>query len=245
MSRRSTSNSLPRLTGGLFAPITDQILLLEGLPEDLAKSFCELELGRRPAANLELLEVAGPLQSQLDALLPIRSPLPNRWLFVPTNREGITAVFNNAPHPGAGAATGQLSWLAKEAVGLRFDVAAPQGSPEYNLYWRPFGTGRPRRCLRFLHDGDRYTLQEDGEPWPFEDLAAYRKRGRHKLTAAMLHEYVKELGLAWVWDEQNYAPDKTGILVTSDFDNSNFTDIPFDTFHDRWESILAGGKGLL
>lgn len=204
-----------------------------------------LETRDHPESAIEVREVTGALRSQLADLLPIRSPLPNRWLFVPTNRDGVTAVFNNAPHPGAGAATSQLSWLAKETDGLRFDVAAPQGSPEYNLYWRPFGTGRPHRCLRFFHDGDRYTLQEDGEPWPFEDLAAYRKRGRNKLTAAMLHRYVDKLGLSWVWDEQNYAPDKTGILVTSDFDNPNFTDIPFDVFHDRWESILAGGKGLL
>lgn len=231
-----------RLTNGDFAPLTDDLLLIEGDAELLADEFVQCELTDYPESRIVAKQFHGQLRDGLRCLLPLRWPLPNHWLFLPTTQANWTAVFHNTPNPGSGGAIGQLG------VGLLLDkdrdsiyISATRGAAAYELN---ISMNTRTRDIRLLHDGDSYKLQESGVPFEFEDLASYKKRGRAKLTSNMIYGYVRKLELDWVWDEHNYAPDGMGWLVTSDFTNKNFMDIPFEQRHAEWNEFLASGEGL-
>jgi hypothetical protein len=236
----SPDTTYPLVANGRAAPVTDQVLLVASSAESLAQEFRALEQGVHPEADITIEVVTGALESQLEMLYPLREPLANRWLFVPA-RGNWTAIFHNCPHPGEGVAEGKLSRLVNGPNATpSFEVSCRKGAPSYELTV----DGVRGRNIRLVYDGDKFWFFSHGEPFAFEDLNSYKKRGRAKLTSEMMYRYVSELGFDWIWDERNYAPEGVGFLVSSDFDNENFCDIPFDAAKAEWEAFLASGEGL-
>ena len=53
-----------------------------------------------------------------------------------------------------------------------------------------------RRCIAASNDGGRWVFDQSGEPYEFENLAAYKsKRKRERFTRELLLEYLRHFGI--------------------------------------------------
>jgi hypothetical protein len=66
------------------------------------------------------------------------------------------------------------------------EVFAPDGEPPL----------LSRRTIAAANDGGEWVFETTGEPYPFEHVAAYQNRRKgDRFTCAMLHDYLRELGV--------------------------------------------------
>jgi hypothetical protein len=226
-NRPGYSSSVRLLLADRFAPITNEIGFLECNRERVVSFFVGWQdsvvlpaTGRTAVVR----GVSGNLETVLAALLPLTTPRPIRYLFVPTQSEW-TAYFNNFR---LGTDNSPTSHMARSlgCRGLRI-VATPhtmrkQGA-EHRGRWgatmleiyapREVKIHNTLRALYAANDGGRWVFGADGEVQPFEHVAAYAQaRIRDRFTPEMLRDYCEALGVR-PFDDSFYMPDGAATLL--------------------------------
>ncbi|MBN1205962.1 MAG: hypothetical protein JXB05_13680, partial [Myxococcaceae bacterium] len=83
---------------------------------------------------------------------------------------------------------------------VMLDVFGPEQPGKLNNYVR---------ALEVANDGGRWVFEQEGEPFPFEQLEQYQaRRVRDRFTFEMLKDYLRHLGLA-PFEEDFYLPPGT------------------------------------
>lgn len=113
-----------------------------------------------------------------------------------------TALLTDGP---LGTDVGMLPSLAARELDC-VAIRATAVDPESNRFgavvlevFDPLSSGDLLRCRRTISaadDGGRWVFNQVGVPFEFEDLGAYgRRRIRDRFTPAMLHDYLRSLGV--------------------------------------------------
>ncbi len=208
------------LLDGRLAPITSTIGFLEAPAAEAAAAFLDWYRGIHEPLGRRLTErrVGGGLEPALLSLLPLVSVLRTKHLFVPTASPWC-AFFDNG-HRGTDAFS-VMSWLAQRlgCRGRRVTAVPDTIEGEYKgargeygaVVLEVYGPERThflnyQRSIGAVHDGDRWSFDAGGTPFPFEETERYRaRRVRDRFTFDMLERYLRKLGLS-AFDEDFYLP---------------------------------------
>lgn len=202
-----------------FAPITSTIGFLATDLQNAVASFVRWQepIQAPRGVSLTTREIAGDLPSAVSALAPLTSVEARRFLFVPTAGPWVAYLDNG--HRGTDA-TGPMAYLAR-TVGCRAlrVVAVPHHEPRQEAgQWRGrygatildvFGAdvknhANTIRSITMMNDGGKWTFEELGEPFPFEDREAYKaRRVRDRFPVELLARYARQLGVE-PFDERFY-----------------------------------------
>jgi hypothetical protein len=194
-----------------------------GLPNtELGRTSCEIGLFHRPADDIaEWIVERYRLGSVTHGTRPLRRLPPRTAVLREVTRDlspmihpadprhhvlfetdGWTGLMNNSI---GGTDTGLLLARAARDLGCR-TIRAVDSPPELTPYpavmleVRDPSDSEPgwedRRVLVAADDGGRRVFDNRGDPFPFEDVAAYRKRRvMDRFTSPMLHHHLHELGV--------------------------------------------------
>ncbi len=202
-----------------LSPITKEIGFLE---IDIHTSVNTFTNWMNPIENsrnntLKKRLVSGCLEEVLKTLLPLTSVEPRRYLFIPTDNNGI-AFFDNG-HQGTDV-TSKVMVLVRMIKCQGYRILAVPNTIQRNKSARgryggimfevfapdPNLTLNYKRAINVANDGGRWIFDQSGEPFSFEDIESYKKRRiKDRFTFEMLKEYCAHLGLR-PFDEDFYLP---------------------------------------
>ncbi len=204
-----------------WAPVTSEMGFLELGAERAAQAFATWhgELMTPRGITVELLPVAGRLEQALSSLLPLSGGETQRRLFIPT-RSAWTAYVSNQ-WTGTDAASPMSTMARRLSIRCLRVVAVPhtlrkhQGGRYGAVMLDMFGPEQPGklnnyvRAVEVANDGGRWVFDQEGEPFPFEQVEQYQaRRVRDRFTFDMLKDYLRHLGLA-PFEEDFYLPPGT------------------------------------
>jgi hypothetical protein len=185
-------------------PVTGDLGLIRAPVAEVAAAFATWQggLGHAHAAHQ-----AESLAEALDRLPPLSTEL-RRVLFLPTRSDWTiflrSGINGSDPFAPMSCLAGTMGVLA-----LRVCARGPEATWPASIleaYAPPSLGGTPplgyRRRVVAMNDGGRWIFEAAGEPFPFEDLAAYRRpRKRERFTTDMLVRYLEALGARPFADE--------------------------------------------
>lgn len=203
-----------------WAPVTSTMGFIELGAEQAARAFATWQSGLMTPRGItvEVLPVSGTLEQVLSSLLPLTSGETQRHLFIPT-RSAWTAYVENG-WTGTDAASPMRSMARRLSIRCLRVVAVPHtlrgNQGRYGAVMLDvFGPEQPGkihnyvRALGASNDGGRWVFDEEGEPFPFEQVEQYQaRRVRDRFTFDMLRDYLRHLGLA-PFEEDFYLPPGT------------------------------------
>ncbi|MBN1208817.1 MAG: hypothetical protein JXB05_28420 [Myxococcaceae bacterium] len=199
-----------------WAPVTEEMGFLELGAEQAAQAFANwhkgLEISR--GFTIEVLPVAGTLEQVLSRLLPLSGG--ERRLFIPTRSAWTAYVDNQWTGTDAASPMSYMArWLSIRCLRV---VAVPhtrrknQGVRYGAVMLDVFGPKQPGklnnyvRALEVANDGGHWVFEQEGEPFPFEQVERYQaRRVRDRFTFEMLKDYLRHLGLT-PFEEDFYMP---------------------------------------
>ena len=201
-----------------WAPVTSTMGFLELGAEQAAQAFAtwEREVMTPRGITVEVLPVSGTLEQVLSSLLPLTSGETQRELFIPT-RSAWTAYVENG-WTGTDAAS-PMSYMARRlsirclrVVAVPHTLGKHQGGRYGGVMLDVFGPEQPGKLTNYVravevaNDGGRWVFEQEGEPFPFEQVEKYQaRRVRDRFTFEMLKDYLRHLGLA-PFEEDFYMP---------------------------------------
>jgi hypothetical protein len=210
-----------------LAPVTEEVGFVETGVHTLTNWFERWEQSNQNERGVRITrrDVVGSLAELLRSLEPLTSVERRRFLFLPTAGPW-TAYFDNG-WQGTDAAI--LSHVAIElrcrairvvAVPDSMGLDAPKskrgryGATTLEVYGpEEIDFANELRTISSTNDGDRWVFVQSGEPFPFEDRAAYRARNvRDRFPLDLLKRYLEALGVR-AFDEAFYAPEHRGVLI--------------------------------
>lgn len=151
--------------------------------------------------GLEAAECPEKFGDALNALCPRTAPIVTKYLFWPLN-ESWTLYFDNGVNgTDAGPPSVLSSRLGVDAVRVVMtDEAVRPESGQLTQYratiFEYYAKGIERRHVFVANDGGKWKFGESGEPFAFENIAAYKVRSiKERFTNPMLLDYLKELGV--------------------------------------------------
>lgn len=208
-----------RLLEGNWGPITQAVGLLRTTPENAVASFMDWKrpLVAEYRATIDCREVAGNLDELFAGLLPLQSPQPDRYLFLPTANTEWTAVYDNdkmgsEPHSLTAALHRRFGFETIEVISIPHTITSDKMRGRYGCIALIYHHAGGERWVRAMNDG-RWHFGTTGDPLPFEDLQAYqRPRHRDRFTHDMLADYLAALDLH-PFDVDFYAPGGVGTIV--------------------------------
>ncbi|MFT3917550.1 MAG: hypothetical protein QM704_26725 [Anaeromyxobacteraceae bacterium] len=216
-TREGAGDGQPDLLEGAFRPTTEGIGFIAAPHRAVADAFvawqAPIQAGRTQPVRLRTAPIEGSLRSALQALAPLTSVEPRRFLFAPTTCEWTVYFENRWPAPDAYAVPTRLGELLGVPV-VRF-VCAHQGPrTKFGAYvLERFGPG-PRRTVSLVNDGGRWGFDEIGSPLPFEDAERYRaRRPTDRFDAALLVRYAGILGIRALEHDFYFPAGTAGVLV--------------------------------
>ncbi|KFE68728.1 hypothetical protein [Hyalangium minutum] len=200
-----------------WAPVTSTMGFLELGAEQAAQAFAtwEREVMTPRGITVEVLPVSGTLEQVLSSLLPLNGGETQRHLFIPT-RSAWTA-YVSSQWTGTDAASPMRSMARRLSIRCLRVVAVPHtlrgDQGRYGAVMLDvFGPEQPGkihnyvRALSASNDGGRWVFDQEGEPFPFEQVEKYQERRvRDRFTFEMLKDYLRHLGLA-PFEEDFYMP---------------------------------------
>ncbi|WP_224368738.1 hypothetical protein [Hyalangium versicolor] len=199
-----------------WAPVTSTMGFLELGAEQAAQAFATWQRGLATSRGftIEVLPVTGTLEQVLSRLLPLSGG--ERCLFIPT-RSAWTAYVDNQ-WTGTDAASPMRYMARRLSIRCLRVVAVPhaqrknQGVRYGAVMLDVFGPEQPGklhnyvRALEVANDGGRWVFEQEGEPFPFEQVEQYQaRRVRDRFTFEMLKDYLRHLGLS-PFEEDFYMP---------------------------------------
>jgi hypothetical protein len=203
-----------------WAPVTSTLGFLELGVEQAAQAFAawHREVMTPRGITVEVLPVTGTLEQALSRLLPLTSGERRRHLFIPT-RSAWTAYVADQ-WTGTDAASPMSTMARRLGIRCLRVVAVPHtlrgdrgryGAVMLDVYG-PKQPGKLHNYVRALgasNDGGRWVFDQEGEPFPFEQVEKYQERRvRDRFTFEMLKDYLRHLGLA-PFEEDFYVPPST------------------------------------
>ena len=211
------------LLGGAWAPVTGTINFVN-LPLNEAAEEWRIWSQVRPTegtASVGVTEHSGTLPELLDKLLPL-SDWPRRRLLIETENKDWTAVFANCKRdPNLEVALKNHFSEVRGVTTVKVEDEPRSIKRIPNARSRGLWGSRGltvydkdglRRWLS-LRNFEPWRFDQNGEPYPFEDLDRYNARKTpDRFTHDMLVEYCLQLGLR-PFDESFYAPNGRGIVV--------------------------------
>jgi hypothetical protein len=204
-----------------WAPVTSTMGFLELGAEQAAQAFATWQRGLPTSRGftVEVLPVSGTLEQALSGLLPLSGGERLRHLFIPT-RSAWTAYVDNQ-WTGTDAASAMSVMARRLSIRCLRVVAVPhtqrknQGVRYGAVMLDVFGPKQPGkihnyvRALEVANDGGHWVFEQEGEPFPFEQVERYQaRRVRDRFTFEMLKDYLRHLGLA-PFEEDFYLPPGT------------------------------------
>jgi hypothetical protein len=201
-----------------WAPVTSTMGFLELGAEQAAQAFAtwHRELMTPRGISVEVLPVTGTLEQALSSLLPLTSGETQRHLFIPTHSAWTAYVENG--WTGTDAASPMRVMARRLGIRCLRVVAVPhtlrkhQGGRYGAVMLDVYGPKQPGklhnyvRALGASNDGGRWVFDQEGEPFPFEQVERYQaRRVRDRFTFEMLKDYLRHLGLA-PFEEDFYMP---------------------------------------
>lgn len=143
----------------------------------------------------------GMLGDALNTLLPRTAPIVTRYLFWPVD-ENWTLYFDNGMNgTDAGPPAVLSARLGVDSMRVvmsdgEVNTVTGQVTRYPATILEYYVTGIERRHIFVANDGGKWKFGESGDPFPFENVAAYRVRSiKDRFTNAMLLAYLKELGV--------------------------------------------------
>ena len=200
-----------------WAPVTSEMGFLELGAEQAAQAFAtwEREVMTPRGITVEVLPVSGTLEQVLSSLLPLTSGERRRRLFIPTRSAWTAYVADqwtgtDAASPMSVMAR-MLSIRCLRVVAVPHTLRGDQG--RYGAVMLDvFGPEQPGkltnyvRALEVANDGGHWVFEQEGEPFPFEQVERYQaRRVRDRFTFEMLKDSLRHLGLE-PFEEHFYLP---------------------------------------
>jgi hypothetical protein len=180
-------------------PVTHDLGLIRAALPDVVRELAAWQSSIAIARTLRTLTTS--FAAALEALAPL-SQDKRRTLLVQTTSDW-TAYFQNGiagsdPFPVMSLLAERMQVLSMRVRSTPPDAAFP--ATIWEVYAPPSQGGAPRlhyrRSLHAANDGGRWTFGQTGEPFAFEDLAAYeRPRKRDRFTCEMLQGYLAHFGV--------------------------------------------------
>lgn len=144
---------------------------------------------------------SGTIVGALRGLLPRTSPIATKYLFWPVG-QGWTLFFDNGVSGTDAGAPSVLSArvhsnairvvMSQEIVDAVTKKISQYGATIFEYH----ADGIERRHVFAANDGGKWKFGQAGNPFEFEDVAAYNERSIQKrFTPAMLLAYLKALGV--------------------------------------------------
>lgn len=210
-----------------FAPTTSTIGFLNTSVTSAVRAYRDwMEPNLRPVRGRYIEEtVTGDLSDVLARLPPLCTPVPMKFLFVPTAADW-TAFFDNGK--SGTYAVGPVCLLAGR-IGCR--GVSVTSVPNTKIRGSEHGTkgryganmlevfrpdGSHLRTISSANDGGKWRFDQIGAPFEFEDASYYGRRAvKDRFTNELLQEYARRLGLD-IFDEHFYASNsgEHAILLT-------------------------------
>ncbi|MFL5346800.1 MAG: hypothetical protein ACJ8AT_18620 [Hyalangium sp.] len=204
-----------------WAPVTSEMGFLELGAEQAAQAFATWQEGLMTprGISVEVLPISGSLEQVLSSLLPLTSGETQRELFIPTRSVWTAYVENGWTGTDAAsplrAMARRLSIRCLRVVAVPHTLRKDQGGRYGGVMLDVFGPEQPGkshnyvRAIEVANDGGRWVFEQEGEPFPFEQVEQYQaRRVRDRFTFEMLKDYLRHLGLA-PFDEDFYMPPGT------------------------------------
>ena len=184
--------SVPALDQDRFLSFTVVDQLLSATSEtvaDIVRNFTlSLPLIRtEEALDLERIYVGSP---------PRGGAHPHKFvLYAPKIHGGSTVLITNLRDGWS-----SLSYMLAKRLGTKqVQVIATNRDESSQVYFQAWAGG-VRRSVMCMRDSHAWVFHTQGEPMPFENLAAYaERRVSRRLTRKMALDYVMEMG----WDASN------------------------------------------
>jgi hypothetical protein len=160
---------------------------------------CSVEEASRELLSSWWVELGhDPIRDQTDLaelLTPTNQGGPGRVAFIPL-KDGWTIYTDNVML-GADPAGILWSWARQGYQAL--DASSKSSSDQYNVSLVVYETDDPpsvRRTISCSRDYNNWEFSMEGEPFGFEEVAAYTRRvKRERFTPEMLERYLLALGV--------------------------------------------------
>lgn len=194
MSSSSSSSNWP-CPGGPCPPTTWEFGLIDCDSGSAAREFAAwlTDLDQQPS----LRQVRGGFYDGMKALLPLTSVDLRRFLFFSTGTPWTVYFANGAGGSDASTLSHLAYRLGRRTVRI---VDSPESDVSFGAavleVYGPKDTDFLNyiRSIAAMNDGGRWVFNVIGEPLPFEDISAYkRRRVRDRFTPGMLRAYVSAL----------------------------------------------------
>jgi hypothetical protein len=183
-----------------FWPITSSIGLINGTLPDVGKAFENWELSNicKYKQFLNRRQVVGSAAQLISALLPLSTILPTRYLLFSLSDHWIGFLDNgwrgSDPAGVVAALSERLETTCIRATHNANTVINGQrrhmlGATIFEVFVNSL---RQRRSIACVNEGSNWVFEQSGDPFPFEDVEAYRRHQvMQRFTASMLNKYVK------------------------------------------------------
>lgn len=196
--------------------------LIRGPCKSVAEAFLEWQqdLLRPWGMALRSETGAGVIGDVLNALYPRTVPIATKYLFWPLDEAWTLYFDNGANGTDAGPPKVLASRLHTEAIRV---VMADEIVDPATKRLKQYGAtilechfnGIERRHIFAANDGGKWKFGQSGEPFSFENTAAYDARPiKARFTHAMLMAYLKELGVKLDGSISSPAENGPGYLLT-------------------------------
>ncbi|MFL5345336.1 MAG: hypothetical protein ACJ8AT_11110 [Hyalangium sp.] len=204
-----------------WAPVTSEMGFLELGAEQAAQAFAAWERGLLTprGISVEVLPVTGRLEQVLSRLLPLISGERRRHLFIPTRSAWTAYVSDQWTGTDAASPMSVMAWRLSirclRVVAVPHTLRKNQGVRYGAVMLDVFGPEQPGklnnyvRAIEVANDGGHWVFEQEGEPFPFEQVERYQARKvRDRFTFEMLKDYLRHLGLS-PFEEDFYMPPGT------------------------------------
>lgn len=160
------------------------------------------------------------LGGALQALLPRTAPVTTKYLFWPLNEHWTMYFDNGVNGTNAGPPKVLSSRLGVDAMRVVMaddilDASNGQTMQYHASILEYYRQGVEKRHIFAANDGGKWKFGQAGEPFPFEDMAAYKLKSiKQRFTNAMLRGYLNQLGADIINGSLAVAEPGYGYLLT-------------------------------
>lgn len=227
-----------------WEPVTSSSGFIQAPIDKVTRAFLNWneEIFAGHEVQFQTQQVSGQIEEVLMNLSPLTSPLPTKYLFIPTASPWTAFVDNGWRGTDPVSAMSVLAEkLACAAMRVTYvehtmpskvtkDTLGEYGATILEVY---AADGSCRRTIYAANDGGKWKFGQSGEPYPFENLTLYTaKKVRNRFKLETLIEYLAKLGLS-PFDRSWFLPphNPTATLVTkigaTMFDHKEYPLSPF------------------
>jgi hypothetical protein len=210
-----------------YSPIMTRFGYFEAPVDHVVEAFLQwqkkIEKFRKIVPKIQNYELYGNFKKNILSLFPLKSDC-DRYLFIQT-KSRWTLYLNNTYRGSDQVGIHPLVQMIGE-TGI-YVVSKPHTREGKGKEWRGASGARIlefyeskngentrcRRSIRLWHDIGKWTFELGGEPFPFEDIEAYKKRRKtDKFTFEMMEGYLGEFDIR-PFDEDFYDSGKANLIV--------------------------------